>query len=403
MDLLDGVSLLSVARNGDECVLGRPDLGIFVEVPEPGVVFVEVLQAGGSVADATTRASEAAGEAVDGEDFLATLAEAGLLAGADGAAAPSAPDAGRRIRWLEGVSQDTARRLFGPVAWTGYALAALGGIGVLLARPDLRPSYEDVWFLGDPVRSVLAYAPIGLAIAACHEAWHWLAGRAVGVPASFRVSYRGVFPVFETDLSQIVLVPRRRRYGPFVAGTAFDGCVLAAALVLRLLYWEGLIGLPPTLDRLLGAVVFTQSVSMLWQAGAVFLRTDGYAVLANALRCNDLYRITWLTMKDRLARLTRAEAREFADANPRDRSVARWFGICYLIGTVAMAWMLVNLSLPALIAIGMWLVANLAALSVWSVAFWESILVTAYLGTVSALPAVLAVRERRLRRAGALR
>ncbi len=99
----------------------------------------------------------------------------------------------------------------------------------------------------------------------------------------------------------------------------------------------------------------------------------------------------------------RPEAGELADANPRDRSVARWFGVCHVVGTAAMVWILVNLSLPALIGIGMWLVANLAALSVWSVAFWESIVATAYLLVVSALPAVLAVRERCLRRAGVLR
>jgi hypothetical protein len=321
----------------------------------------------------------------------------------DEAQAPSRLVRGRQIRWIEGVSQRNARRLFGLGGWTVYAAAALFAAGALLWRPDLRPDYEDAWFLVDPVLSVVAYAPIALTIAACHEAWHWLAGRAVGVPAVFRVSYRGLFLVFETDLSQMVLMPRRRRYGPFLAGMALDGCVLAAALGLRLLYREELIELPVTLDRLLGVVILAQTVALLWQWSAIFLRSDGYAILANALRCNDLYRVTWLTTKDRLADLNEAEAAELADANPHDRAVARWFGVVHGVGMIAMVWLVLYVALPLLIGLGGWVLANLAAFSVWSAAFWESAGLTIFLLTTWSLPGLLALRERRLRRAGVLR
>jgi len=50
------------------------------------------------------------------------------------------------------------------------------------------------------------------------------------------------------------------------------------------------------------------------------------------LRCNDLYRVTWLTTKNRLVGLSEAEAAELADANPRDQSAARWFGVVYVVG-----------------------------------------------------------------------
>jgi len=67
---------LVVARDGEECVLGRPDLGIYVAVPEPGAVLVETLQSGGTLAEATAAASRAAGAEVDGQDFLEGLAAA---------------------------------------------------------------------------------------------------------------------------------------------------------------------------------------------------------------------------------------------------------------------------------------------------------------------------------------
>ncbi|GAB3808747.1 hypothetical protein [Micromonospora zhanjiangensis] len=402
-DLAVAASRLVVARDGDECVLGRPDLGIFVQVPEPGAVFVEALQAGVSVTGATERASEVAGEPVDGEDFLATLAEVGLL---DASPAADAGSAGarrtREIRWIAGISPRVAARLFGRAAWSVYGTAAVVAVALLVARPELRPTYESFWFLGDPMASVLALIPATIVLSCLHEAWHWLAGRAIGLPAVFRVSYRGIFLVFETDLSQIVTVPRRRRYGPFFAGLAFDATMLAVFLLLRLADHRSWLSLPPLMDRFLGALVLRQVFAIVWQLAAVFLRNDMYAVLTTALRCTNMYRVNALTIKDRLARLTPDEARELAEASDRDRAVAPWFAAIYLAGIVAMFWMFLVAGLPNMIVMVGWLANSLGAHAAGSPAFWEAVAVAGYLVATLALPAVLALRERRLRQRGAL-
>lgn len=393
-----------VSHDGDGFVVGRPDLGVYLVVPEPGAVFVQALQAGESVAVATARASEVAGADVDGEDFLAGLAAAGLWTEPQPAgAADGARRRTREIRWIEGVSPRVARRLFGPVAWAGYELATVFVAGVLVVRPDLRPSYEHTWWLSDPVLSVLALAPVGLLLAACHEAWHWLAGRAVGVPAVFRVSYRGIFLVFETDLTQIVATPRRKRYGAFLAGMAFDIATVAVALGLRMAHRADVVALPGWVDRLLAAVVLVQLLGIIWQWAALFMRSDGYAVLANALRCHDLYRATWLSSKHRLWRLSEAEATELSSTSEHDRRVARWFGLLFMAGLVAMGWLLVSFGIPFTISMILWVGNNLVHPSLVSVAFWESAAVVALtVGQYAVIP-LLAWRERRLRRAGVLR
>jgi putative peptide zinc metalloprotease protein len=250
--------------------------------------------------------------------------------------------------------------------------------------------------------SVLALIPATIVLSCLHEAWHWLAGRAIGLPAVFRVSYRGIFLVFETDLSQIVTVPRRRRYGPFLAGMAFDTTVLAAFLLLRLAYHESWLSFPPLVDRLLGALVLRQVFAIVWQVAAVFLRNDMYAILTTALRCTNMYRVNALTIKDRLASLTPDEARELAEASDRDRAVAPWFAAIYLAGMVAMIWLFLVAGLPNLIALVGWLANSVAAHAAGSLDFWKAIAVAGYLVVTLALPAVLAVRERRMRRRGAL-
>jgi putative peptide zinc metalloprotease protein len=401
------VRLLVIAEDGDEYILGRHDVGVYVAVPEPGAVFIRALQEGCSIAQATARASAAAGADVDGAEFLTGLAAAGLLDAAEDEGASAASDAavrrpGRAIRWVEGISPRTARLFFGWPAWLLYGAAAATSVILLSAQPALRPSYSHVWWLADPVVSILVYLPIGFALAAMHEVWHWLAGRAIGVPAAFRVSRRGLFLVFETDLSQIVTVSRRARYGPFLAGMAFDVTILAAVLGLRYAHRAGVVVVPAVLDRLLGVIALYLVIGVAWQWAALFLRSDGYAVLANALRCHNLYRATVLTTKWRLWRLTDEEGAELDAIGSHDRAVARWFGLVYLTGMIVMCWMALSYGVPFVVSMGGWIVANLAAFSPAYAAFWESLAVLAYLVIGYLAPAAIAWRERQLRRAGRL-
>lgn len=392
-----------VAPDGDNFILGRADLAIYVVVPEPGAVLVQSLQNGDNLSTAVERASEAAGEVVDGEDFLAGLADAGLLDDTSAGDDSSTDSGSVPVRWIEGVSPATAQRLFGKAAWTFYGLAAAFAFTVLLVRPDLRPNYQHSWWLPDPVLSLLSLAVVGYLTTALHEAWHWLAGRAIGVPAIFRISYRGIFLVFETDLTQIVTVPRRRRYSPFLAGMAFDATLLAAAVGLRLAHRADLIALAGWLDRLLAALVLVHLLRIIWQWAALFMRSDGYAVLANALRCHDLYRATWLITKDRLWHLNAADELELASISPRDRRVARVFGFGYLAGLIVMVWIMANFTIPFLISMMLWVGHNLINPLLGSVIFWESVaVVTLIIGQYTLIP-ILASRERRRRQRGTLR
>ncbi|WP_052593948.1 hypothetical protein [Luteipulveratus mongoliensis] len=400
------LSLVTVARVDEECILGRPDLGLFVAVPEPGAVLVEAIQSGASLTEATRLASEAAGEVVDGSEFLEGLAAAGFLEpSAESAATAERSDASgtRSIRWIEGVRQPVAARFFGRAAWSAYIAAALFALGVCVVAPELRPSFEHSWWLPDPIWSILLLTPVTWALRAVHEAWHWLGGRAVGVPAAFRVSYRGVFLVFETDVSQIVTVPRRQRYATYLAGIAIDAVLMALALSVRLANWEGWLSLPGLLDRFLAAVVLVQFLSIAWQFFAIFMRSDAYAVVATMLRCHDLNRATWLTTKDRLWRLDETEQADLESIDAHDRRVARYFGVAYLVGMFAVAWLLLNYAVPFLIGLVAWVAGSVLHPDLASWAFWSSLAALVVVGGQRLLPLFLALRERRLRRTGQLR
>jgi hypothetical protein len=163
------------------------------------------------------------------------------------------------------------------------------------------------------------------------------------------------------------------------------------------------IALAGWVDRLLAAVLLGQVLVIIWQWAALFMRSDGYAVIANALRCHDLYRATWLTTKHRLWGLTSAETAEYGSISDHDRRVAQWFGLLFLAGLGTMAWMLLRFGVPFTIGMVGWVAHSLANPALTSVAFWESVAVVVLaVGQYAAIP-LLARRERRLRREGVLR
>ncbi|EAQ00709.1 hypothetical protein JNB_11059 [Janibacter sp. HTCC2649] len=401
--LRPGLSRVVVAEDGDSSIVGRPDLNLFLAVPLAGGAFVTALQETGSIELATTRAEEVADAPVDGIDFLRGLVETGLFDdAASELAVAGGGEARRETKWLEGVSQPVAKRFFGRAAWSLYAAAALGATVLMVLVPDLRPHSSNVWFLEDKALSSLVLVALALGLTAVHEAWHWLAGRAAGVPAVFRVSRRGAFLVFETDVSQLVTIPRSQRSGVYLAGMAVDSLNLFLTLALQ---WAALSHGGPFatgLAGLLGAIAFALVVGIGQQWALVFLRSDVYALLANVLGCHNLYRATWLAAKARLWRLTAEDREELASISEHDRRVGRWFGLVYVVGCLMVGAFLIWWVFPFLEGMARWLVPVVSAGDVGSTEFWTALALLAYSATVWIAPPLLALRERRLRRQGLL-
>ncbi|MEV4188409.1 hypothetical protein AB0J28_43940, partial [Streptosporangium canum] len=306
---------LSVVEEDDEVLVGDPATGTFVTMPAVGGVVISALLRGATEEEAAAEAEAFAGEPVDMPSFVATLAELGFV--------DDRPDVERRAvrtapiqmrRWMAGVSQRAAHPFFGPVAWTCYTVLALFCLAVFAASPSLFPSpARDAFLLDDVGLSALLLVPFVLVSTALHEGGHWLAARAIGVESRFGMDRRMMLPVLETDLSQIWTVPRRRRYGPLLGGMAVDVVLLSLLLGARLLIRQGTWSPDPLVDATLSTWVFVKLAGLLWQC-MVFLRTDLYGVLVNALGCRDLWRVKTLMLRRAFGRLTPAQAAELDSA-----------------------------------------------------------------------------------------
>ncbi|URN07295.1 hypothetical protein LUW74_30830 [Actinomadura madurae] len=334
-------------------VVGDPRTGVFIRVPTVGAVVISALRRGASLDEAATAAERCAGEPVDLDAFLRVLDDVGFLA--DESSGPdvqhSAPIQQRR--WLAGPDPRWFRPLFSRVAWLGYGTAFLFSIACLILNPALLPSADDAFVSGEPGPSVLAVIPLACGLTALHESWHWLAARAAGITARFGIDRRLCFLVFETDLSQLWTLPRRKRYGPQLAGLAIDAVVLAVLLIFRLLERSGHLTVPPALDDLAAALILVMVMGMTWQC-MVFLRTDLYGVLVTMTGCYNLWEVKTLLLRRAFRRPSPEQTAPLSDAHPRDLAVARWFRWLYLFGVpVALAYY-AAFSVPVLIATGEW-------------------------------------------------
>jgi putative peptide zinc metalloprotease protein len=358
---------LTVIRQGEDYLVGDPLSGTYVALPEIGVSVLELLRAGHTVAAAAEIVAARDGTEVDVLDFAQALCAEGLAEPA-AAGAPVEPvpvESGpRRARW--------ATVLFGPFGWTLFGLATVGVVAMNVTRPELFPEPADLFFLSTPVRSVVAITIAGLLFGCLHELLHWLAARGEGVAARMRISRRLYLLAFETDLTRLWSIPSRRRYAPLMIGIAMHVMVLFVAQATMLGDSLGWWDLPASAVRTLAALSYLQ-LGLLIPQFFVFLRTDIYAVVANATGCLNLWDVTRLLVRQRLRLATAAQREELARAHPRDLEVARWFGWLYAAGLGLAAWSFVVFFVPVTVHLLTSLVRTLAAAELGQLAFWEAL------------------------------
>jgi putative peptide zinc metalloprotease protein len=387
---------LSVRPEGDGFMVGDLARGEFIAVPGVAVVVIDALRDGLTVTEAADRARDSAGTDVDVADFVQTLCDLGFVAIIDGVPVQSE---GARLGYggrLSALAARVARPLYSAPAWVAYGLLFAGSLVLLTAAPWSRPSYRQVFFLPNPVLSLAALAIITIPLNMLHELAHWLGARIEGLPARITVSRRYYLLVLQTDLSALWALPRRRRFGPLLAGIAADTAVIAALLCGRAAQYLGWWHPQPTLARLLAALILIRVVSISFQF-VVFLRTDLYAVLITGLGYINLTRVSQLRMARRYRRLTKAEERELASADPRDLAASRWYGWVQAAGAALAAFYFAAFFAPAIVQVVRWVITGLASSPAASLHFWETLASGCVAVVPVIIPPVIYLRERRRR------
>ena len=275
---------LRVTRDGNDYVIGRHGARSYLAVSEVALDVVMLLNRGVAVAEVKEQLARLHGvECVSIAPLLEQLLGAGLVRAIDGEVidrqgqgCPVRPPVLTRAR----VSP-----LFGRSAMTVYALVLGGGLAALTDARGL-PHFQSLIADRSIGMVLLSFALVAL-MTAKHEFAHIAAAKFLGVDARWRFGHRLMFPVIETDLSDLWTIEPKRRYLAYGAGMFSDLLAGAVALMLASANAHGWIALGAEVHRACDITMLVALVAVVWQ-GNVFLRTDGYYMLATALGCRNL-------------------------------------------------------------------------------------------------------------------
>jgi hypothetical protein len=375
---------LTFVPEGEDVLVGKPGTDVYAVLPPDGAEVLKRMTHGATPASVVAWYEASYGQRLDIDDFVASMEQLGFLRQAgEAVAAPAAP-----VR-LQGL----ARMLFSPLAFVVYALVAGAYVAVTFRHPDLAPHPEHVFFTGSIVLVELLIVFGQLPWLGLHEAAHVLAGRRLGLPSELGFGTRLYFVVFETRMSSLLSVPRRRRYLAFVAGMLVD--VLAVSGLGLLAYaLRDATGAWHAVAAVALAMAFPICTRLAYQF-LLFLQTDVYYIVATALGCYDLHAATRTLVVNRIWRILRRPGRVHAldGWTERDLRVARWYapffaaGVGVILAVGALALLPVATGLVRMTAEGL-------AAGVASARFWDAALFVAITVAQIAFFAYLALRNR---------
>lgn len=400
--------------------VGRPETGVFIGLPPEGVAIIRWLQEGLSIGAVKERFAAQFGEEPDLADFVAGMADCGFVRsidgtlvgqGAEGTIEPRAEAAAATEEELAASRTAEPARDAGPRGWRLFATVPqqrvawllsrpmkavylaiwLAVPAILLFRPDLFPSVEDVWVTQTVVVNTLLLTLTGWVLVFLHETAHLISVRALGCTGAVAISHRLHFLVANVDMSGIRSVPRAQRYGPYLAGMTWDMTVILASLVLQLL---------GVTHKLLPAITFVLAMALLFQC-QFFMRTDLYYVFANRFRLGNLMEDTQRWLVNVGLRLIKRPPRHDLSAVPfRELRVVRWYALFYSVGVTVVVGQFVLIGLPLMIKFFGTAIRGVMG-GVGSLAFWDGFVFLAFTLFNYGLLMYVSWRERRDRRMAA--
>lgn len=350
---------------GEEIVIGRPDIGVFLALPPEAVEILDLLRTGETVGRVQEIFQQKYGETPDMEEFLGLLHGKGFVrvrppgdpvrnepvraaeAAAPPANAPAPLPGPAPVRYhFADFPVSLARTLFGPTALAIGAVIFALAVAAAVIDPSLRPHRNDLVFTSHQTLKTLALILMGYTTVFIHEMGHLIAARAVGVSSRLGISSRMWVLVAETDMTGLWSVPKRQRYLPMLAGPVID--VVSASLITLVLFarHQGWIALPGVAEELGAAMVVVYLLRLLWQC-FFFVRTDFYYVIAAFFGCKNLMKDTQVHIGNLLRRFFGRKPPVDQSGIPEgERKVIRSYAWIWLLGRVLALWMLFFVTLP---------------------------------------------------------
>jgi hypothetical protein len=334
--ILTFLPLVQRSENEEEILIGREDISYFVILPLIGIHIIELLQQGISIKETEAIISVQTGEHVDILDFARDLLYEHHFVHKVNHTVVNEPSLSKiSLPWLP---KRLGVLLFQPWFYCMYGIITLLGIAAALSHTEIMPHYADILISPSITLSLLAIIITEWVFLLIHELAHLLAARSLGISAYIRLSHRIVFPVAETNMSNMVLLPPKQRYKAYLAGMTLECVYISLSFIIQFLHYQEFIVLSPLMLGLLKLIVLTLLISLAFQF-LFFMNTDIYYVVTTFLHCNNLLHNTRLYIRKQLTLLKAKELEEWDCVDPREKKIVKWYMWFYVLGVTIAIWL----------------------------------------------------------------
>lgn len=312
---------LGCREDADEWIVGRPDTGDFLAIPQEGMLAIRLLRSGSTVPETRSRIRARTGRDMDVAGFVRALGAAGMVVSIDGrtvASKTAPPPTFPRIR-PEHVRWALSPLLHG-------VLLALGAVGLVVAvlQPGVIPRWGDVLWSDRGTLVLLTQAMMAWLVLFGHEMAHLLTARAAGVPGWIRLGTRLQFLTMQTDVSGVWLSDRRTRMIVYFAGIELGMALYGACLAGMAIFGK---------NPLVAVLVLNGLLNVGYEF-LVFMRTDVYFALQDLTGCRNLYGDASAYLRHLGARLIgRRPPNPLAGLRATERRVSRAYAVLLVVGT----------------------------------------------------------------------
>jgi hypothetical protein len=367
---------LTFVDEGEDVLIGRPEIESFALFPPDGAELVRHLQAGATVKQASDWYLATYGEEADVADVVQTLRTLGFIRADSETETVSAP-----VRWRR-----LGSALLSPVALCCYLALGVTTCYLEVRDPVLRPDSGGLFTGGSLLLIGFAVYVAQFAGLYLHEGFHVLAGRRLGVGSRLGIGRRLYFIVFQTTMTGLMAVPPGKRILPFCAGLLAD----AINYCLMVLIADAC-GSTTFAGRFALALAYVTLIRMSWQF-MIFMETDVYYVFATITHCPNLRRLA-------IARLRTIVGRAPLETRwtERERRIVRWYLPFVVVGSAVMIAVGVLLVVPAMAQFGDRLVDGIADGDRFGPQFWNSAATSGLLALQVAALIVIVIRDRTAR------
>lgn len=337
-------------KEGDEYVVGRPEVELYVTMPEIGVEVMRRLDQGLTIGEVADQLQAEDHEAPDIIDFVETLMELGLVAELNGRAVKSTvtrvePDEGINI--LPSLQPRHVRWLFSTPALVVYGVLFVA-TGILLWRhPEHLPSSDNLFFHPWYTINLIGVLATIWPFMFIHELGHVFAARAMGVSGRMSVGRRFIALVAQYQIDNIWQLPRYQRIIIYMGGIIVN--LWAFFLTLVLILWQGS-AMPILLYKWLNLILFTNWYSTAWQF-RFYLKTDVYFIVADLFHAKNLMEDARTYLHNVFGHVfPRPENAADLDQLPaRELRFVKAYTIFYLVGYIIAILLLVIYTLPFIV------------------------------------------------------